>query len=125
VTNLRITHVYSGDGYHCDGATPAEETTRKTAEAILKLRSLFDVGIPFYTKEVIQDVFQQLEKFGEKGQKVWVRGLDGVMVGFDIESGLTLQAGQPDLEFIVCVYRSPHDSRQLYWVIQCGRLMKP
>jgi hypothetical protein len=56
---------------------------------------LFDVGIPFYTKEVIRDVFQQLEKFGEKGQKVWVRGLDGIMVDFDIESGLTLQAGHP------------------------------
>lgn len=70
MTNLRITHVYSGDGYHCDGATPAEETTRKTAEATLKLRSLFDVSFPFYTKEVIRDVFQQLEKFGEKGKRL-------------------------------------------------------
>jgi hypothetical protein len=102
------THAYSGDGYHRDGATLAEETTTETTEATLKIRSLFDAGIPFYTKEAIRDVCQQLEKLGESEsrQKVSVRGLDGVIVDFDIESGRTLPAGEPDLEFLVCVYRS-------------------
>ena len=100
------TWVYPGDTYWSDGATPAEEMARKRAEAAQKIRSLFDAGTPFYTKEVIRDVCQQLEKFGEKGQKVSVRGFDEVIVDFDIESGLILEYGESDLEFIVRVYRA-------------------
>ena len=87
--------------------------SEEEGQATLKIRALFDAGTPFYTKEVIRDVCQQLEKFGGKGQKVSVRGLDGVIVDFDVESGLILQAAQPDLEFVVCVYRFPNNSGQL------------
>jgi len=118
------TYAYSGGASCRDGATPAEEIVRKWPEVTLKIRSLFDAGTPFFTKEVIRDVCQQLEKFGGKGQKVSVRGLDGVIVDFDIESGLILPSDQPDLEFIVCVYRFPNHSRQLYLVTRCRRLMK-
>jgi len=105
------TYIYPGEAYLGDGATPAGEITRKRVEATLKICSLFDAGTQFYTKEVIRDVCQQLEKFGEKGQKVSVKEFDGVIVDFDIESELILQGTQPDLEFIVYVYRFPNNSR--------------
>lgn len=93
------TYVYSGEAYHWHKPTPAEEG--KINDAILKIRSLYHAGTPFYTKEALQGVCQQLEKSVERGQKVLVKGLDGVLVDFDIESGRTIAAGEPNLEFIM------------------------
>lgn len=95
-------YVYSGEAYHWHEPTSAKEG--KINEAILKIRSLYDAGTPFYTKEALQDVCQQLEKSVERGQKVWVKGLDGILVDFDIENGRTIAAGEPNLEFIMQVY---------------------
>jgi hypothetical protein len=105
---------FCGDTYGSYwGTISDEELTRKNAEASLKIRSLFDAGVPFYTKEDIRNICQQLEELSEKGQKVSVRGVDGVMVDFEIKTGLTFEAHKPDLEFVVCVDRCPHFSTTL------------
>lgn len=111
-----VSYVYSKDEHHMDKMISAGETVRKITAATAKIRSLFEAGVPFYTKEAIRNVLQQLERSGEKGQKVSVRGLDGVIVDFEIETGITLPADQPDLEFIVCVQRSTwHSCRKTTW----------
>jgi hypothetical protein len=92
------TYVYPGEAYKTPRAEEGE-----MAEVTSKIRSLYDAGTPFYTKEVIRDVDRQPKKFVERGQKVSVRGLDGIMVDFEIESGLTLPVGEPDLEMVLCV----------------------
>lgn len=93
-------YVYPGDeAYRTDQVTATKEITWKSTEAAEKIHFLYDSGTPFYTKAAIRDVWQQLEKASVEGQKVWVRGLDGVIVAFDIECGRTIQAPQHDLEF--------------------------
>lgn len=69
-----------------------------------KIRSLYDAGTPLYTKEAIRDIDQQLEKCVQRGEKVLVRGLDGIMVDFEIESGRTFPVGEPNLEMVLYDY---------------------
>lgn len=96
-----VTYVYTGEAYWRE-TRRAEEG--EMAEVTSKIRSFYDAGIPFYTKEALRDVSRQLERLSEKGQKVSVRGLDGSMVDFEIESGLILPAGEPDLEMVLYVH---------------------
>lgn len=76
------------------------ETTpvRSRAEANLKIRDLYDAGIPFFTKEAIRDVYQQLKK-PRKDQKISVKGLDGVFVDFEMQNGHTSPGPDPKEEY--------------------------
>ncbi|KAI9770346.1 MAG: hypothetical protein M1839_003223 [Geoglossum umbratile] len=88
---------FSGDTYRLD-ETMSED--KATAEAISKIQWLYDSGTPLFTKETIRDLCQQLEKFSKKGEKVSVRGLDGVAVDFEVENGCTIDFWD-DLEYIM------------------------
>jgi hypothetical protein len=83
------------------------EATPKIAEACLKIRSIFDAGVPFYTKDAIREICQQIEKSSKKGQKISVRALDGVHVDFEVHTGQVLERDKPDTELVVCVYHCP------------------
>lgn len=98
-------HIYPGEAYRIQKPTSAEDVTSKRAEAYTRIRSLFDAGTPIFTKEMIRDVCWQLERSDQRGQKISVRGLDGVMVDFETESGRILPGTESGLEFILCVYR--------------------
>ncbi|KAE9368094.1 hypothetical protein N431DRAFT_561865 [Stipitochalara longipes BDJ] len=65
-----------------------------------EIRSLYFSGAPAFTRELIQDVGQQLRKLEEKCGKVFIRGINGVMVEFAIETDRILPS-QPDTEFII------------------------
>ena len=73
-------------------------------EAVSKIHALVDTGHPLFTKEVLRDVGRQLRNARNKeAQKISVKGLDGVVVEFDIETGDTHKSWEPGFEFIVYV----------------------
>ncbi|KAH8789097.1 hypothetical protein F5882DRAFT_438708 [Hyaloscypha sp. PMI_1271] len=72
----------------------------RLTEAHAEIHSLYLSGAPVFTREIIQDVGQQLRKLEGKFGKVFIRGLDGVMVEFAIETGRILPS-QPDTEFVI------------------------
>jgi hypothetical protein len=80
----RTVYLYSGK------ATPIEE-------AGSKIRSLVDAGTPLSTKEVLRDVSRQPKSSNMKGQKISVKGLYGVIVESDIETGDTRKSREPVL----------------------------
>jgi hypothetical protein len=74
-------------------------------EATSKIHSLVDTGQPLFTKEVLREVGQQLRNAHNKdGQKISVKGLDGFIVEFAIETGDIHKSLEPGFEFIVYVY---------------------
>ncbi len=119
------TYDCSEDGQDLDQTTPTGEIVGKAAQMVSRIRSMYDAGVPFFTKEAIRDLAQQLERAGTTGQKVSVRRLDGVMVDFDINTELVYPANRRDLEYIVCVHACSYHARPLYWVTRCCRLMNP
>jgi len=83
------------------------EATTKFSKVCLKIRSVFDAGVPFYTKDAIREVCQQIEKSGRKGEKISVRGLDGVPIQFSVHTGDVSSLDESDTESVVCVYHCP------------------
>ena len=88
-------------------STCEKEDARIEAEAIARINSLYDVGVPLFRKEVIQEISLQLRQTTWDGgrRKILVLGIDGVPVSFDIfEPGYVVQdmaPASPELEYIV------------------------
>lgn len=57
------------------------------AQAII--RSRYFSGIKFFTKEAIQNLDNQLKSTVESGQNIQVRGINGLTVDLEIETGRT------------------------------------
>jgi hypothetical protein len=81
------------------------EDERET-ERIQKIRSMYDSGIPFFRKENIKNIHQQLLRVKEKGERIWVVGLDGVKVDFETQTGSINPGLEPENEFVlyVCLF---------------------
>lgn len=79
-------------------ATPVNETTK--AEAISKIQSLYNDGVPLFTTEAILDVYQQLKTSSEKGQQISMQALDGNMVKFALDTGFTYKGSEPEVECV-------------------------
>ncbi|RFU24594.1 hypothetical protein B7463_g11739, partial [Scytalidium lignicola] len=92
---------YSGHNYWSYNPASVSEGEREIAEAILKIRSLYDAGFPYFTKEALRNAYQQLMKAREDRTKVTLIGLDRAAVDFDIEVGRIFEGDEPELEFIV------------------------
>ena len=110
--------VHSGDipladqGHsHCSepyisGLLP-ENVEKQMAETILSIHQMHDAGTPLYTKRTLHAVSLQLEKaLIEKRGKIWMRGMDGRLVDFDVEIGYTYPADywEPGLEYVLFAY---------------------
>ena len=76
------------------------DTVQRLTEIHTANRSFYLSGAPLFTREIIRDVSQQLKKLEGKAGKVSVRGLDGVIVEFPVETGRMLLR-QPDTEHIM------------------------
>lgn len=63
------------------------------SQAIAKLDQWYEAGVPFFTREAIRDINQQINRPFTPGQKILVKGLDGVSVKFDVMTGETRQLG--------------------------------
>lgn len=70
-------------------------------KALSKLRSMYNAGSPFFTRQSIREIYQQLRELRDKVKKISVTGLDGVVVDFDVRTGSTVEADDPELEFLL------------------------
>ncbi|TAQ89295.1 hypothetical protein B7494_g2388 [Chlorociboria aeruginascens] len=70
-------------------STDENDVTRlqKLIEVQAEIRSLYLSGAPMFTREDIQDVSQQLRKLEGKSGTVFIRGINGAMVEFAVETG--------------------------------------
>lgn len=103
------TATYDGEAYWFKSASP---TGTQIHEAILNIRQRYEAGVPFYTKENIRKLAQQL-KFAQKGQQsdgdtVSVQAIDGKVVDFKIESGRVLTLDRMGVERILYVISIAH-----------------
>ncbi|WEW58642.1 hypothetical protein PRK78_004110 [Emydomyces testavorans] len=71
-----------------------------------KIRSLYEAGCPLFTKDAIRDVSEQLKQNGDTGQEILIKGLDGTIVDFNIETGGTQSAAEPELEYLMVTLRN-------------------
>jgi hypothetical protein len=93
---------YSGSApSHWTGQEPRDEIARSVAEAASKIDIWYNAGKPFFTRESIQHIYQQLRRPLKRGDKVSIMGLDGVIVDFDIEMGNCREARESHLEYIM------------------------
>ena len=76
-----------------------EETTKARREVSSHLRALYGAGVPVYSREMIRDVLNQLQS---GHQKVLVKGLDGNIVDFAIETG-QISESVDGFDFVMCV----------------------
>lgn len=67
------------------------------AELTERINSIYDSGVPFFTKDTIRDVSQQLQmstaglRMGDKAKLTFtVSGVDGISVEIPIEMGTSL-----------------------------------
>ncbi|RMZ85263.1 hypothetical protein DV738_g379, partial [Chaetothyriales sp. CBS 135597] len=89
-------HIYSGDLHRYEQQHESDDiNTQEGTKISAHILSLYQAGEPLFSKELLRRVSQQLKA---KSQKVSVRGLDGVDVDFDIETGQVFDAGDPDGE---------------------------
>lgn len=73
-----------------------------------RINAIFDSGVPFFTKDAIRDIAQQINhltsdlKLGDKASLTFtVRGLDGVRVNITVELGTVEDwREQPDLDVV-------------------------
>ena len=98
---------YSHLGNICrQGPAIPVETEEMRSQIRLKIQSLYDAGSAYFTKDAIRDVSYQTKASRTEGQKISVRGLDGVTIDFEVEIGHILEAPDPDSQFIVYVFCS-------------------
>jgi hypothetical protein len=95
-----VTYTFAGRAPTPDKDRAAWE--RKIADTTSKIKALFDSGTPIFTKNDLQHVYEQLERPNTKGQKISIRGINGVSVDFEIETG-AIYANGPDTESILYV----------------------
>ncbi|PLB38825.1 uncharacterized protein BDW47DRAFT_104364, partial [Aspergillus candidus] len=58
-------------------------------EAMTRIDKLYEAGTPFFTKQSIREVSKQLQRSSLCGDKITVKGVDGVGVEFDVLTGET------------------------------------
>lgn len=99
------TATYPGEAYWLKIASPIDTQIH---DAIANIRQRYEAGVPFYTKENIRKLAQQLE-FAQKSQRfdddivVSVEALDEKVVDFKIESGRVLTLDRMGVERVLYV----------------------
>lgn len=92
-------YIYAADYCRKKEHGVLEETPKARTEVSSHIRSLYDAGVPIYSKEMTRDVVNQLRS---GHQKILVRGLDGNIVDFDIETG-QISCSVDWFDFVMCV----------------------
>lgn len=85
-------------------------------EAIARLERWCEDGTPIFTRRAIRDVAEQLER-RPLGNMIVVRGLDGGMVGFDVNTGKASRACREEGENLEYEMYSTHVD--CFWHAYC------
>ncbi|KAM5486946.1 hypothetical protein MaudMau93_004829 [Microsporum audouinii] len=71
------------------------------------IKALYDNGAPFFTKDALREIQEQLKGDLRVGQKISVRGLDGVTVEFDVIAGQVIRPAEADTEYVALEIHHP------------------
>ena len=81
-----------------DGADDiGEEAEREARATLLKW---YHSGRPFFVKDTLQQLYDQLRSRSFLGAKVWIRGLDGRLVDFVVDSRVMVSDGPLDCDSV-------------------------
>lgn len=85
---------------HCYLVEPGEVPTLEEAKAIID--RLYASGVPFFTKEIIQDMWDHIKRDPVEGDKILSKDITGAVVECDVETGKVRQWWEDDLalEFV-------------------------
>jgi hypothetical protein len=79
------------------------ETRQQMAKAHDFIRSLYHAGVPFFTKQALRDVAEQLARCEKDGmaadQRIGITGLNGVTEWFPVDSGRELRSPSRDSKY--------------------------
>lgn len=68
---------------------------------IANLDMWYDAGKPFFTKEAMRDIAEQLKTRTKIGDIITIQALDGSTVELDVSQGMiTATADEPDMEYV-------------------------
>ncbi|KAK2875177.1 hypothetical protein FQN49_001714 [Arthroderma sp. PD_2] len=103
------------------------EATEDASAAKSRIKALYNDRAPIFTMASLRELHQQLKSDLQPGQKISVRGLDGVIVEFDVEIGrvVDFRSDKPDVERVavqlgityispVFLLRDPYDNHLAY-----------
>ena len=80
---------------HCHLVEPGEVPTLEEAKAIID--RLYASGVPFFTKEIIQDMWDQVKGDPVQGDKILTKDITGAVVECDVETGKVREWWMDDL----------------------------
>ncbi|KGO77606.1 hypothetical protein PITC_074130 [Penicillium italicum] len=69
----------------CRLAEPSEMPTQEEAKAIID--RLYASGVPFFTKDLIQDIWDQIKREPARGDKILTKDITGAVVECEVETG--------------------------------------
>jgi hypothetical protein len=72
-----------------EGVPPDAPQTRE--EAIARIDQLYDSGTPFFTKDGIRAIHQQLQQSPGRGDEVLVRDVAGTTLAYTLRTGETFK----------------------------------
>ncbi|KAJ5199860.1 hypothetical protein N7491_009343 [Penicillium cf. griseofulvum] len=87
---------------HRRSVEPGDIPTLEEAKATID--RLYESEVPFFTKELIQDMWNQIKQEPTSGDKVITKDITGATVGCDVDTGR------------VCRMRNPEDDTELVYV---------
>jgi hypothetical protein len=106
-----MSNTFQRDNEHDDGddIDPTYYQDNDAGQRVAaKIRAIYDAGTPFYPRDKIQDLSQQLEeaRLGERSEAegghqikvISATGIDGVKLEFDYEIGQVVDSSEPDRE---------------------------
>lgn len=93
---MLISALYHRPGMRLDIALTGSKAKRAIKKVQRDLKTRSENGQPFFTKDAIRDVRDQLNRSTEKGQIITVMGLDDVPVKFTLFTGDSLSRSVDD-----------------------------
>jgi hypothetical protein len=89
---MKTKHTYGANHWLAEDLTGKER--KKMARIKSDIRTMYDQGIPLFTKDAIRYLMEQLKLFTEfGGDKISIRGIIGAIEKLDIETGRRLPWG--------------------------------
>ncbi|KAJ5817588.1 hypothetical protein N7447_007596 [Penicillium robsamsonii] len=97
ISRLSLDYAYTT----CRLAEPREKLTLEEAKAILD--RLYESGVPFFTKELIQYMWDQTKRDLAQGDTILTKDVTGAIVAYDVDTGKVqpwVLADDTELEYV-------------------------
>jgi hypothetical protein len=96
VSRLDLDYRYT----RCRLAEPGEAPTLE--EAVEIIDRLYESGVPFFTKALIQDIWDQIKQDPALGDKILTKDITGAVVECEVEKGKVRQwqVDNTDIEYV-------------------------